>query len=296
MFMGRLIDKSRVPPLLWQGAREAVRLCRFLTAPVRVMPDFIIIGAQRAGTTSLFHYARQHPCIGRSFGKELHFFDNLDGSYHKGIMWYRAHFPSYLHKYYARKVRGLDMITGEASPYYLFHPLVARRISRVLPTVKLIAMLRNPVDRAYSHYHHNVKYGLETLSFEAALDKEPERLDGELEKILHDGRYRGHNHQHYSYLARGVYVNQLKNWFSVFAREQMLIIKSEDFYADRLGVMRTFLEFIGAPAWEPTGYKQYNLGGYSKLDPAMRARLVEYFRPHNQRLYEYLGRDFGWDE
>lgn len=149
-----------------------MRVCRILTAPIRVLPDFIIIGAQRAGTTSLFEYVSHHPCIGCSFGKELHFFDNLKGSFQKGLMWYRAHFPSYPYMYLAKKVRGRDMITGEASPYYLFHPLAATRIARVLPRVKLIAILRNPVDRAYSHYHHNAKYKRETLSFEAALEKD----------------------------------------------------------------------------------------------------------------------------
>lgn len=93
-----------------------------------------------------------------------------------------------------------------------------------------------------------------------------------------------------------MYVNQLENWFSVFAREQMLILKSKDFYADRLGVLKTVLRFLGLPEWAPKGYRQYNAGGYSSLDLSMRKRLVEYFRPHNQRLYEYLGRDFGWDE
>lgn len=294
--MRRLIDKSRVPPLLWQGAREAVWACRMLTAPMRVMPDFIVVGAQRAGTTSLFEYLSQHPWIGRSFGKELHFFDDLNGNFRKGLTWYRAHFPSYPYMFFAGTARGREMITGEASPYYLFRPLAAERIARTLPDVKLIAILRNPVDRAYSHYHHNVKGKGEALSFEAALEKEPERLAGEVERITRDDAYRGEKHQRYSYLARGIYVDQLKRWFSVFPREQMLIVKSEDFYADRPGALQTVLRFLGLPAWAPKGYRHYNVGGYSRLDSSTRKRLVEYFRPHNQRLYEYLGRDFGWDE
>ncbi len=277
---------------LRRGSRALKREIHPLTARVRMLPDFIIIGTQKGGTSSLYDYLAQHPCIAPALESEVHFFD---ANFHKGINWYRAHFPSLLYRDYVRKVQGRQLITGEKSPYYMFYPHAPRRIFETLPHVKLIVMLRNPVDRAYSHYYHQVRKGRETLSFEEAIAAEPERLKGELEKILEDERYTSYSHVHFSYLSRGIYVDQLKVWMRFFPREQFLILKSEDFFADPPAVYRQVLAFLGLPDWELRNYKKHNVGRYSEMDPATRRRLVEYFRPHNQRLYDYLGVDFGWD-
>ncbi len=256
--------KERDPPLE-----------RIATAQLRQLPDFIIIGTQRGGTTSLYRYLAAHPDIGPALRKEVHFFDRY---YDKGMNWYLANFP----------VRGEASVVGEASPYYLFHPDVPERARRAVPHAKFIALLRNPVDRAYSHYQMKVRRGVESLSFEDAIDKEPERLSRSDDPASLTWRY-------FSYLKRGVYVDQLKRWMSVFPREQFLIIKSEDFYKDPERVLHQTLKYLGLRPWSPSNLKAYHLSEYTGMDPATRKRLREYFAPYNQQLYTFLGRDLGWE-
>jgi len=273
------------------------KLSRGVTYPIRMLPDFLIIGAQRGGTTSLYRYLKAHPSIGASSNKDLHFFDRR---FRKGVSWYRGHFPTRLEKYVAELLHGLPFLTGEASPSYLFHPYAPRRAAQVVPHVKLIVLLRNPVSRAYSQYHHARKLGFERLSFEEAIQAEEERFAKENERVLQDEHYYSETYKHLSYLHKGIYVDQLKAWMSVFPRERFLILKSEDFYADPAATFRQVLTFLGlsevAVPVERQEYKQYNNNTYSSsMDPALRKRLQEYFAPHNARLYEFLNVDLGWD-
>jgi hypothetical protein len=281
-------------PRIPSAVQAAVRkISATLPASLRLLPDFIIIGAQKCGTTSLYNYLIEHPWVAPSAVKEVHFFDL---AFARGVTWYRRQFPSLLKKCYARTVLRQDLVTGEASPYYIFHPHAPRRIRMTLPNVKLIVLLRNPVDRAFSHYQHSVRSGNEPLSFEEALEKECERLDGELEKMLANEHYRSMPHQAYSYLLRGIYVDQLKTWLGIFPAAQMLILSSEDFYASPAATYRQTLEFLGLPTYELREYRKYDHGGYrAKMDSATRRWLVEYFRPHNRRLYDFLDRRFDWD-
>jgi hypothetical protein len=264
---------------------------RMLTGKLRMAPDYIIIGAQRCGTTSLYNNLNRHLCVAPALKKEVHFFDV---NFNKGTDWYKAHFPSYLYRY-IRKLRDQAIITGEASPYYLFHPHVPKRVIELFPRIKLIALLRNPIDRAYSHYHHEVRKGFEKLSFAEAIEKEQERLLADAEKMHEDENYYSFNHRHYSYLSRGIYINQLQNWMRFFSREQILILKSEDFYRDPGTVMSRLQAFLKLPSLQMEKFRRYNYHPYSELGTGMRAYLIDYFRPHNKELYEYLGVDFGWD-
>lgn len=275
------------------------KIYRATTCSIRLLPDFIIIGAQRGGTTSLYNYLAEHPGIGAASIKEVHFFDTPH--FEQGLSWYRAHFPTLAEKFYAERIRKLKFITGEASPYYLFYPHAPRRIAKMLPRVKLIAMLRNPVDRAYSHYYHELAGGSERLSsFEEAIEQESERLAGVPEKMLEDECCYSFNHRHFSYLARGIYVDQLRLWMSQFSREQILIIKSEDFYADPAATFKQSLAFLELEDFPPAGregiFKRYNDTKPPRMDRTTRKRLIEFFSPHNARLYEFLGRDFGWEQ
>ena len=253
-----------------------------------MLPEFLIIGAQKSGTTSLYHALVSHAHVVPAFKKELHFF-NFTNKFAKGSEWYRSNFLP------PGSENGRSIITGEASPYYLYHPLAARRASQVVPQAKLIVLLRNPVDRAYSDYQHKFRDGSETLSFEEAIEAEEERIGGERERMLADETYLSPNHRRYSYLTRGIYVDQLKEWHEHFDRGQMLIIKSEDYFARTADVTNLVLDFLELPVWDrkdAEGGK--NRGGYDPMSPAVRERLESYFEPHNQRLYEYLGQDFGW--
>lgn len=248
---------------------------RLSTAHLRQLPDFVIIGTQRGGTTSLYRYLVEHPDVTGALRKEVHFFDRY---YDKGLDWYLAHFPK----------RGEAAVVGEASPYYLFHRSVPERIQQVLPNTTFIALLRNPVDRAYSQYHMKVARGLEPLSFEEAVDREPERL-AEIDDPL-DPAWR-----HHSYLARGVYANQVQRWLEVVPRDRLLIIKSEDLYRNPGPVLQETQRVLGLRPWVLPRFKAYHLAQYAPMDVATRRRLADYFAPRNEELYDLVGRDFGWE-
>jgi hypothetical protein len=284
----RLIDPQPLSPLV----KRIIKAPRALTARIRVLPDFLVIGAQRSGTTSLQRYLIQHPCIAAAFRKEVHFFDR---NLRKDITWYREHFPSRIYKYYVTTILRRQFMTGEATASYLFYPHAPRLISETLPGIKLIALLRNPVDRAYSHYQHEVGLKYETLSFDDAINQEPQRLDGERERIVADKRYDSYNYDHYSYLSRGLYVDQLKDWMALFPKEQMLILRSEDFFAEPGRILQQVFQFLELPAWALPQYKPYNAREYTTMDAATRNRLSRYFEPHNRRLHDLLGRDFAWN-
>jgi hypothetical protein len=254
-----------------------------------MVPNFVIIGAQKCGTTFLYRrLLSQHPHVEPARKKEIHYFD-LWKHYSRGGDWYRSHFPLPTRK------AGRRSITGEASPYYLFHPHAARRMAEIVPRVRLIVLLRNPVDRAYSSYQHAVRKGTETLStFEEAIELEEARLRGEKDKMLADERYDSLNYRRFSYLSRGVYVDQLMEWSRFFSSDQMLVLKSEDFFERPPDVLKLVLNFLGLPDWEPEAWGSRKKRKYPPMNLATRQRLRSYFEPYNQRLYEYLGVDFGW--
>lgn len=254
---------------------------RLFSAPLRALPDFLIIGAQRGGTTSLYHYLSAHPQIGVPLFKEAHFFSWY---FQNGMAWYRSLFP----------LRRAGLVCGEATPYYLFHPLAPARVAATLPAIKVIALLRNPVDRALSHFHLSQRCGVESLGFEKAIERETARLEGETERLKNGAPYAFSHHWH-SYLARGHYAEQLEKWFAVIPRERILVIQSEQFYAEpgpTLAQTRQFLELEAAP--DPQ-FAHFNQAQYAHLDAKLRARLNDHFAPHNARLERLLGREMGWN-
>jgi hypothetical protein len=239
------------------------------------LPNTLIIGAQKAGTTSLFTWLAQHPDVQPSRPKEVHFFDNNFGS---GVAWYRSHFGI-----------GRRSVILEASPYYLFHPAVPARVRLTLPDARLIVILRDPVDRAYSHYHHSVRHGREPLSFEDALAAERERL-GTSDRDLETGRC-GHsyNHQHYSYAARSLYAPQVERWLSCFPEQRFLFL---DF--QRLGdspgeALSEVCRFLKIQDFSPKDVRPRNLGSYGSLDAEARARLGPRFAASNERVRQLTG-------
>jgi hypothetical protein len=253
--------------VLVENARD-VPLAEQLSGDIGALPDFVIIGAQKGGTSFLYYLLTRHPLVEPAARKELHFFDQPE-HFDKGAEWYRRCFPRVGSK------DGQRSITGEATPYYLFDPPVAERMAKIVPKTQLIALLRNPIDRAYSHYQMQVKRGTEPRSFEEAIEQ-----------------------PHSSYVSRGIYVDQLLRWFEFFSKEQMLILKSEDFFERPVETLKVVLTFLDLPDWQPEAselQQRRHTGTYrQKMDPATRRRLEAYFEPYNQRLYEYLDVDFGW--
>lgn len=264
---------------------------RRLTARHRRLPDYLIAGAQKSGTTSLWAYLSEHPNVEPPMTKEMSFFDR---HYHLGLNWYRMHFP--LESTAANQAGQTKTLTGESTAYYMFHPRVPERVARDLPHARIILMLRNPVDRAYSHYQLKVLRNQESLSFEAAIAAEATRLKGEHEKLLADPNYYSPAHNRHSYLARGHYAEQILRWQQWFPPERLLILESGEFFRNPGPVFAQVLQFLDLPSWQPRQFGNRFPGRYKeKMDAATRARLSEYFRPHNQQLYQLLGRQFEWD-
>jgi sulfotransferase family protein len=273
-----------MPQLVKQGKKSL----RHFTAPIRMLPDFLIIGAQRCGTTSLYNYLAAHPCVGAATKKEIRFFDV---NWTRGVNWYRTHFPPQIR----RLLHSHKLLTGEATPYYLYHPAVPERVRGVLPGAKFLVLLRNPADRAYSHHQMQVRCGMEALRFEEALAQEAERLAASAELPDMDDGPSSLEHRRYSYLARGIYADQLERWFKVFPPDRFLILNSEQFYAAPAGVLEQVVAFLGLPEHHAVEYRKFNDGGYEPMHPVTRKRLLQYFAPHNQRLAKLLGFPFDWD-
>lgn len=264
----------------------------YLTGPLRVLPDFIIIGCQKCATTSLYDYLVQHPNILSAAQKEIHYFDS---NYNIGITWYKSFFPTVFSKN-LKKLSKIKFVTGEASPMYIFNQIVPKRMSEVLPSVKLIAILRNPIDRAYSHYNMQVKNGYEKLSFEEAINSEEKRIAGEREREEQDANYVGINLRDYSYLSRGLYVNQLTIWMNYFPKSQFLILRTEDLDDNPNVFMNQIFKFLEIPAYEIRNLQKVNVGEYKSMNPATRKMLIDYFKPYNDQLNRLLDRNFDWDK
>ncbi len=260
-------------------------------AETGALPDFVIIGARKCGTTFLYHLLTQHPHIEPAALKEVHFFDAL---YEEGVEWYRQNFPT------PRWKDGRTTITGEASPH-IAYPLAPERVAEVVPRARLIALLRNPVDRAYSRYQQMVRRGRITRSFEEVVEREKAMLlkapqSGE-DREEYLAEVRESSEDWIQALYKGLYVEHLARWSEFFDREQMLILKSEDFFTRPQEILQQVFGFLDLPEWEPDPSefeRKRNARKYEKMNPETRRSLEEFFEPHNKRLYEYLGRDLGW--
>ncbi|MEG4283442.1 tetratricopeptide repeat protein [Microcoleus sp. A006_D1] len=243
--------------------------------PVKV-PKFIIIGSQRCGTTSLYTYLAQQPQILTPIKKEMDFFS---WHFQRGIDWYLAHFPPI--------PQGEQFVTGEASPSYFDFREAPERLYSACPEAKLVVLLRNPVDRAISHFYRLRELNWEGRSIDRAISDEIERLNQNPEYII--GEEPG------NYLARGRYIEFIKNWRAFFPPEQLLVLKSEDLYAGAAATVSQVLEFLDLPEYQLSEYQNANPGVYQRVNESIRELLSDYFKPYNQELEEYLGRKFDWE-
>ncbi len=261
-----------------------------LTGPARTLPDFLVVGAQRCGTTSMFKTLVQHPDVVRPFlRKGIHYFDL---SYDRGERWYRGHFPLAM----TQRVRGGSRraLTGESSPYYMFHPLARQRIAGDLPGVKLIVLLRDPVVRAYSAHSHERARGFEDLEFEAALAAEPERLAGERERLMAEPGYDSLHWQHHAYVTRGQYIEQVKALEALVGRDRLCVVDSGDFFVDPEPVFDQVREFLGLAPCSDIAFEQHNARSRSPLEPALRARLEAHYAPYDEELAAWWGHTPSW--
>lgn len=280
------------------AARTGITRARVLlgqaTSQRRILPAWIAVGAQRSGLNSVYAYLNCHPLIARSIVEEIHYFDN---NYARGMDWYRGHFPTQARAARTLASHGRPQITGESTPYYMAHPVAPQRIAHDLANVKILVALRNPVDRAYSHFNHERALGREPIaSFSDALDLEAARLKGEVERLSSDPTYVSFAHQNYSYVERGHYADQIERLFKFFPREQILVISAERLEANPSTVYAEMIAFLGLPAHKVNRFPRIQKPSYPPMAVQVRERLQNLFDPENQRLFRLLGTDFDWGD
>lgn len=289
--------KEPAPRWVKDVANVVTRGYALSTSGSRPGPDFLVIGAKRGGTTSLFGYLLQHPSLLGLFpqprGRKStdHFF----ASERHGDRWYRSHFHTRRYRARVGRRTGDRALGGEASPYYLWDPRIARRVHACYPSVKAIVLLRDPVERAWSHYRERTENGVEPLAFQDALAAEDARTAGELARMRADPGYHSRAHDWYSYRARGVYLPQLRNWLSVFPADQLLVLRSEDMYADPQAAFDQACRFLGVGAHVLPDRRPRNTGRTRAPVPeSCRRELAEFYAPHNRALEAFLGRQLRW--
>ena len=242
----------------------------------------------KCGTSSLFRYLAQHPQVVPPVRKELHYF-SLGEQQNKDFAWYRAHFPLRLSK-------PSGHITGEGCPAYLFHPTAIESAARALPEARIILLLRDPVERAISHYYHEVRMGREYLPIEQAMEVEEKRL-GALPQDLHQAdAHEIETYMHASYKKQGTYADHIEHLFQFYPRDQVLVVKSEDFFQDTASWLKDIMMFLGISP-DPAGLnlKPKNVGdNKARSDPALIAELRAFFAPHEKRLKDLVGHQFAW--
>jgi hypothetical protein len=246
----------------------------------RSLPQAMIIGAMKCGTSSLHNYLTQHPGVIAPLRKEVHYFDVR---FAQGERWYRANFGRV----------GEPGLNLDSSPYYLAHPLAPQRAHALVPEAKLIVLLRDPVRRAYSHYWHERHKERETLSFEEAIAAEPARLGDDEQRLARGEIRQSRAHQHFSYLARGRYAEQLERWWRHYPRERLLVLRFEELARDPLAVLDRTLEFLGLSSIQNVRLEARNARKYPPMDPATEERLRDYFAPHEARLQALLAQPAG---
>ena len=258
-----------------------------ITSTWRVLPDFIIIGTVRSGSTSLYYNICSHPSILPASYDEIGFFDS---NYHLGMNWYRSMFPL---KSDMERIRSETKyaLTGEDTPFYFWKIDAANRIRKILPKIKLITILRNPVQRAYSNYYLGVREGTEKLTFEEAVRKELDTLPEN--KILAENIFKFCNVRR-SYIAKSLYVYQMKIWFERFSKNRLFVISTEEMSKSPAHTMNQAYEFLGLPKYENTFFEKRKKASYEKMGDNIRKELEEFFKPHNEELFKLIGKSFDW--
>jgi hypothetical protein len=223
--------------------------------------------------------------------KEVHYFDY---HYQHPLSWYRCHFPLRARAARAARGTGVAPMAFEASPSYICHPLAPERIARDLPGVKLLVMLRDPVARAYSSHTMRAGWGVETEPFERAIELEDSRLAGEAERMATDPSYVGYNWRHFAYRFRGQYVEQLERLERLVGRDRIHVIDSGDFFASPGRVYDQVLDFLGLPHVGHPAFDPPRTRSRPPMPDSVRKALEDHYRPYDERLAVWLGREPSW--
>ena len=240
-----------------------------MSGPQRI--DFVVVGAQKAGTTALFEHLADLPTVGLSDEKEVHFFDDESqdwnapdyGAYHAHFDWSRA------------------LVRGEATPIYLYWPNALERIKAYNPAIRLIVMLRDPIERAWSQWRMEHGRGVETNSFAWCIRQGRQRL--------FDAAPWGH-HREFSYVERGFYGAQLERLFGLFPRDQILILQAPELQSDPQATLARIGGFLGTAPPPATQARAVHVGPeMGAPDPADVAWLREVYARDDARLMALTG-------
>ena len=282
--------RKAIPRRYRRRVVDARHSIRGLNASRRALPSFLVIGTQRGGTSSLFRYLSGHPQVMRPLRKESEYFS---GRFAQTENWYRANFPT--RSSLSRGSTG-ERVTFEATPDYLLFPKAPAHAHDLVPDAKLVALLRNPTERAFSHYNHMVRLGFETIPFEEAIHTEEERCAEDWARLAQDETYRPRNVLRFTYVERGHYADQLGNWLDHYPPSSMHIVLSEDFFGDPPGTFAGIVEFLGLDPWLPPEMPNHSVSADTSRSVPESARtwLDEHYAGHNRRLAELIGRDPGW--
>ena len=286
-----LLDHPNLNPFNFSIKRSY----RNLTSGIRTFPDFIIIGAGRAGTTALYSYLIQHPKIIPAYTTnnedvaDLHFFEYMISD---NIKWYKSHFPISFSKSQKK-----HFITGEFTSTYMYHPDVPKRIFNLLPRVKLIVILRNPVDKAYATYQQQFRFGEITTTFEETINAEFRRMNFNTDfPELNSKNDDFENSVAHNIIRHGIYVNYLETWFKIFDTNQILILNSYDLKNSTKETLNQIFNFLNISNYDIPDISPVNVGTYTPINKTTRQKLIDFFKPHNQRLDELLSTTHNWDD
>ena len=254
-----------------------------ITASSRVLPDFIIVGTVRSGSTSLYYNICEHPSVLSAAYDEIGFFDS---NYHLGINWYRSMFPTIKEMENVERKTGFA-ITGEDTPFYLWKEEAAKRIFEMNGDTKIIGIFRNPVDRAYSNYNLAVRSKTEKLTFEEAIDEEI--------GFLKNHSFRESVDNKRSYLAKGIYENQIKIWFELFPREQIHLLSTEDMQKNPEETLQKAFRFLEIPDYIIKNPQKQKAAEYKKMNNETREKLVDFYKQHNERFFKTIQKKYDWN-
>ncbi len=289
------LRRSPVGRTTTDAVKRALRSYGVATASQRRPPELIVVGAKRGGTTSLWRYLDSHPGILPTFPraeriKGTYFFDE---EWSRGEHWYRSHFPTDRRRARAARRLGYDPIAFEASPYYLFHPHAPARAHQVAPDALIVALLRDPVERAFSHYKERRNH-TEDLAFADALAAEEERTAGEEARLLADPSAVSFAHRHQTYVAQSRYAPMLERWFGAYGRERVVVAAAEDFYADPQALCDQITAAVGLPRHDIGTPEPFNSEPSADMEPKVRAQLRAELNEDIEAVEAMLGRPMPW--
>ena len=282
----RVIDTLR-PRLL-----SAADVVGQATRRRRALPGLLIAGGQRCGTTSMYKALVQQPTLFRPvWRKGVHYFDV---SFEQSLDWYRGHFPLQRQLDRSGRIYGTNALCFESSPYYLFHPLAGDRIASTLPQAKLLVLVRDPVERAYSAHAHELARGFETLSFEEALAAESGRIAGEEQRLLDEPLYESAAHRHQAYRQRGEYAPQLSRLARLLGRDRIKVVDSHRFFETPQEVYVEILDWLGVAPRRQAVFDRYNGRPRLAMPSSLHKELSAHFTPYDEQLTDWLGHVPTW--